>query len=703
VIDGTSRYKEVIEKPMRKILILLTAACSSAFAANQYVQHNFVSDLKGLADRTDPNLVNPWGIAASPTSPLWIANNHSGTATIYNGSGEPFPAAKPLVVKIPAPPGGTPPAAPSGQVFNEAGKGFEAAPGKPSVFLFSTEDGTISGWNPQANNGNAVVLIDHSGSGAVYKGLAYAQASSGPQLYAANFNSGNVEVYDANLNQLLLPRGFKDLSIPAGFAPFGIQTLNGKLYVTFAKQNDMKHDDVAGAGNGFIDVFDLNGVLITHLVSGGLLNSPWGLAIGSANFGDFANVLLVGNFGDGKINAYDPSTGVPMGTLADATGKALTIQGLWGLRFGNGSNGADTNELYFTAGISGNAGEAIESHGLFGAIQAAPLVTSNSFVNGASFQPGLAPNTWMSIVGSNLSATTRGWQNSDFVNGALPTKLDGVSVTVNGQPAYVEFVSPAQLNVLLPVNTAPGPAQVVVSNNGLSAAAVSVPMETFAPAFFLLNGKYIAATHADGVSLVGPTTLFPGSSTPAKPGETIVLYGTGFGPTNPATPDGQLVNTPANLVSNPTVLFGGAQADVSFAGLTATGLYQINLKVPASIAASGDIPVIAQLGGTASPATSMISVTVPQVTPPPPSPGSYAETINNFAFTPTPLTITAGSKVTWTNQQQGVPHTVVSDAGTFSSPVISDGKTYSVTLNTPGTYTYHCSIHPFMTAEITVK
>ena len=277
-------------------------------------------------------------------------------------------------------------------------------------------------------------------------------------------------------------------------------------------------------------------------------------------------------------------------------------------------------------------------------------------------------------------------------------------MTVNGQPAYVEFVSPAQLNVLIPVNTAPGPAQVVVSNNGLNAATVSVNVDTFAPAFFLLNGKYIAATHADGVSLVGPTALLPGA-TPAMPGETIVLYGTGFGPTNPATPDGQLVTTPANLVSNPTVLFGGAPADIAFAGLTATGLYQINLKVPESIAASGDIPVTAQLGGTASPETSLISVTVPQIVPEPPapSPGSFAEMINNFAFAPNPLTITAGSKVTWTNQQGGVPHTVVSDSGSFSSPLLSDGATYSVTLNTPGTYTYHCSIHPFMTGTITVK
>ena len=697
MIDGTSRYQEVIEKPMRKILILFTAACSIGFAANQYVQHNFVSDIAGLADRTDPNLTNPWGIAASPTSPLWIVNNHSGTATIYNGSGEPFPAAKPLVVQIPALAGGTATAAPSGQVFNEAGSGFEVAPGKPSVFVFSTEDGTLSGWNSQANDGNGVILIDRSSSGAVYKGLAYAQADSGPQLYAANFNSGNVEVFDASLNQVVLPGAFQDSSIPAGFAPFGIQNLNGKLYVTYAKQDNAKHDDVAGAGNGYIDVFDLNGVLITHLVSGGLLNSPWGLAIASANFGDFANALLVGNFGDGKINAYDPSTGAPLGTLADATGSSLTIQGLWGLRFGNGSGAADVNELYFTAGIAGNSGDEIESHGLFGAIQAAPSVTSNSFLNGASFKPGLAPNGWMSIVGSNLSATTRPWQDSDFVNGALPTKLDGVSVTVNGQPAYVEFVSPAQLNVLLPVNTAPGPAQVVVSNNGLSAATVSVNVDTFAPAFFLLSGQYIAATHADGVSLVGPAALLPGS-TPAAPGETIVLYGTGFGPTNPATPDGQVLTAPTNLVSNPTVLFGGAQADVAFAGLTATGLYQINLKVPASITASGDVPVIAQLGGTASPSTALISVAVPQVAPP----ESFADTINNFAFAPGGLTIPAGSKVTWTNQQS-VAHTVVSDTGSFSSPVLTDGSTYSVTLNTPGTYNYHCSIHPFMKGTITVQ
>ena len=327
-------------------------------AANQYVQHNLVSDLQGVADRVDPALVNPWGVVASPTSPFWLSDNGSGLSTLYNGSG----GAINLKVAIPAP-GGKAGAA-TGIIFNGTSF-FNAAPGKPSSFIFATEDGTIVGWNPQVDGTHGIILADRSASGAVYKGLAMATRSEGPLLYAANFNSGAIDVFDGNLNLLNLPGAFHDSGIPAGFAPFNIQNLGGTLYVTYAKQDADKHDDVAGIGNGYVDAYDLNGLLLQRLVAGGSLNSPWGLAIAPAGFGDFAGALLVGNFGNGSINAYDLTTGNFLGQMQDVKNNVIKIPGLWGLSFGNGAGSGDTKTLYFAAGIPGPT-DAVESHGLFG-------------------------------------------------------------------------------------------------------------------------------------------------------------------------------------------------------------------------------------------------------------------------------------------------------------------------------------------------
>jgi uncharacterized protein (TIGR03118 family) len=334
---------------------------------NSFLQHNLISDLPGIADITDANLVNPWGISASATSPFWISNNHSGSTTVYNGNGQPFPPASPIVVGIPAP-GGTDPGAITGQVFNST-TGFEVATGKPASFIFATEDGTVSGWNGSVDATHSVIKVDRSSAGAVYKGLALATAASGPQLYAANFNSGKVDVFDRNFAPVTTAGAFTDPNIPAGFAPFNIQNLGGKLYVTYAMQNDEKHDDVAGPGNGFVDVYDLSGTLLQRLVSSGPLNSPWGMAIAPANFGSFSNALLVGNFGDGMINAFDVSTGSLLGALQNKLGNPISIEGLWALQFGNGGNGGAADTLYFTAGIAG--GGVVEDHGLFGSLQAA--------------------------------------------------------------------------------------------------------------------------------------------------------------------------------------------------------------------------------------------------------------------------------------------------------------------------------------------
>ena len=235
-------------------------------------------------------------------------NNHSGVATVYDSSGK----AAPLVVTVPAG-SGAGPSSVTGQVFN-GGTGFVLQGAKPAAFLFCTEDGTISGWYNGIENNKAVIAVNRSGSGAVYKGLALGTSDTGPVLYAANFASGAIDVFGADFAPRTLAGTFADPALPAGFAPFNVYVTAGKIYVAYAKQDDEKEDDVPGKGNGFIDVFDANGRLTQRLVSGGHLNSPWGMVISRENFGDFSNSLLVGNFGDGTINAYNPSTGEFLGT-----------------------------------------------------------------------------------------------------------------------------------------------------------------------------------------------------------------------------------------------------------------------------------------------------------------------------------------------------------------------------------------------------
>jgi uncharacterized protein (TIGR03118 family) len=295
------------------------------------------------------------------------------------------------VTIAPATPGGDP-AAPTGQVFNafSASNAFTLQDGSPATFLFATEDGTISGWNKEAGT-QSIIAVNESanpadgsealGLGAVYKGLAIAQTDDGPMLYAANFRHGTVDMFDQNFDQV---KSFTDQDLPAGFAPFNVQVLGDKLFVTFAMQDDMKHDDVAGAGNGFVDEFDLEGHLLDRVASGGPLDSPWGLAIAPATFGSFAGDLLVGNFGDGTIDAFDPQQHDAFaGKLTDASGKPIAIPDLWELIPGNGGSAGDPNAIYFTAGVKD------EAHGLFGSLT--PDATPNPATMtaaGSSYQSG---------------------------------------------------------------------------------------------------------------------------------------------------------------------------------------------------------------------------------------------------------------------------------------------------------------------------
>jgi uncharacterized protein (TIGR03118 family) len=353
---------------------------------NAYVVTPLVSDLKDKAAVQDPVLQNSWGVTFTPAgSPFWIADNDTGCATLYDGDGTIVS----VQVKIPLPGGIVPqtdckpvtpntsptPAAPTGIIWNPTTNVATAflvptiSPPVAASFIFATEDGTISAWtNGLSPTGQAFLAVDNSKTptpalGAVYKGLAFGVNVNGDFIYATNFRAGTIDVFDHNYKPATtmdIAGDFVDPDIPAGFAPFDIKAIDGELFVTYAKQNAQRHDDVAGPGNGFVDVFDTDGHLLRRFASRGPLNSPWGIARASFAFGRFSGMILIGNFGDGHINVFD-SRGHFVDQLKDAHGKPLVIDGLWTLTLGGGAK-SSPDTLYFTAGPNG------ETDGLFGTI-----------------------------------------------------------------------------------------------------------------------------------------------------------------------------------------------------------------------------------------------------------------------------------------------------------------------------------------------
>jgi uncharacterized protein (TIGR03118 family) len=414
LLAGSRRCKGTsVRKPTRSRLEVEPLE-ERALLAGNVLQTNLVSDLPGVARLQDPNLVNPWGISESSGSPFWVSDNNAGVSTLYNAPAHPAAgqapfSINPLVVSIPTP--GDPLGAngtPTGTVFNIDGSatgGFTVSGvdtngnpiTAPAVFLFDTEDGTLVGWNPAVNPKGfdpakagtyAIIAADNSGNnftepdplqqtGAVYKGLSTASSispifagdpSSTTVLYAANFRSGKIEVYDPSFKLVTLTAGaFSDPKLPKDYAPLNVQVLGDKVYVTYAQQDAAKHDDVAGHGHGFVDVFNLDGTpglpgRKERLVSRGPLDSPWGLAIAPSRFGNVAGDLLVGNFGNGFINVFNPTTGKFLGQMKDPDGEPIHIDGLWALQVGNGGNGGRADRVYFTAGLDH------EQHGLFGSL-----------------------------------------------------------------------------------------------------------------------------------------------------------------------------------------------------------------------------------------------------------------------------------------------------------------------------------------------
>lgn len=338
------------------------AASKPAPASTQagFQQTNLVSDIAGNAAHTDPFLLNPWGVAFEPGQSFWIVDNDRGSAKVFDSSGNPD---RPSAISIPPVSGSTDPSRPTSIVFNPIAEDFLVRD-TPAQFLFASEDGTISTWSTINGNfpTNALLAVDDSASGAVYKGLAIMTPQCCREyLASANFRGGFIATYDVGFNLLATLGSFKDSNLPVGYAPFNIQRIGTEVFVTYAVQDATGTNPVAAPGNGIVNVFDQEGNFIRRFAANGPLNAPWGIVQASANFGHFSNDILIGNFGDGTINAFDPATGTFLGQLKDTAGNVIINPGLWALMFRSDGVGSP-NTLYFTAGSSG------EDHGLFGAI-----------------------------------------------------------------------------------------------------------------------------------------------------------------------------------------------------------------------------------------------------------------------------------------------------------------------------------------------
>jgi uncharacterized protein (TIGR03118 family) len=339
------------------LALAAAAPLAAAPPGGSYMVTPLVSDIPGAAAVTDPHLVNGWGLARSTTSPWWVADNGTDLSTLYTSSGSIVP----LVVQVD---GG-----PTGAIFAGIAGNFLVATTAsstlaPASFIFASEDGMIRAWR---GGSTAALVTAHGGPDAIYKGLAIAQTDAGPLLYAADFHNARVDVFNGAWQNVTPADSFVDPMLPDDYAPFGIQTIAGRVFVSYAKQDAHAEDEIAGEGRGFVDAYDLDGHLLTRVAQHGQLNAPWGLALAPASFGRFAGDLLVGNFGDGQINAYEQTASgfEHRGTLRNSDGGKLMIDGLWALEFGNSGSNGDPDTLFFTAGPDD------ESHGLFGTIKPA--------------------------------------------------------------------------------------------------------------------------------------------------------------------------------------------------------------------------------------------------------------------------------------------------------------------------------------------
>ncbi len=451
------RYRPTVE-------ILEDRFVPSGDLTGGYVQINLASDVPGLARVLDPYLVNAWGLSYSPTGPYWIAEAGMGVSDLLDGRGDIVP----LVVNIPSTFGG--PGIPTGTVFNSGPRFVVSANGVSAAgqFLFATADGTISAWAPAADMDNAIVAVDNSSQGAVYLGLAIATDGNGQTfIYAADNGNGRIDVFDDHFNPVYFRNAFVDPNLPDGFAPFNVQLIDDRLFVTYAPYEDVGY---ASYGEGLIDVYNIDGTFVERFATGGPLDLPWGVALAPDGFGIYGGALLVGNNGDGRISAFDPLTGDFLGQLTDDNGDPIANPNLWGLSFGNGHMGGDANTLFFAAGYEDDA------HGLFGAIQgplnrgadtAGPLGFDPTFPGERDDYP-LPP-----MAGPNLTPPER---NQPSV-ALLPSSSSSIALA----PTLTTFVQPsAGPNVSSSITVAPPTAPVVtvafvVTVDGNRTSTVGVP------------------------------------------------------------------------------------------------------------------------------------------------------------------------------------------------------------------------------------
>src|ERR1700760_1008310 len=401
----------------RLVLLALLPSLAHAQAANSYTQSNLISDGSVKAQQTDTQLINPWGVAIGQQTPFWINTAGTGLSEVYDAG-----ANKQFVVTIPATGSGKI-GSPTGIVFNSSTIDFALPQGSAALFIFDALDGTISAWNPSVTN--AVVVANNSASGAVYTGLAIVNNGTGNFLLAADFSKNEIDVFDSKFASAALGGNFTDPSIPSGFAPFNVHVINNQVFVMYAQQNPAGGLPITGAAAGYVSVFDNNGKFVARAISGGNLNAPWGLALAPASFGAFGGDLLVGNFGDGTINAYDPASFALKGQVQDSTGKPIQNGNLWEILFGSNGTG-DPNTLYFSAGVNNEKG------GLFGSIApTAPAAKGDFTIN-------LAQSALMVTQGGSATVQVSVSPSNGF---ASP-----VTFTVSGLPTGATFqFSPTSL------------------------------------------------------------------------------------------------------------------------------------------------------------------------------------------------------------------------------------------------------------------
>jgi uncharacterized protein (TIGR03118 family) len=501
---GQAATGSVVETPTTTGTLTYTLSCSGGAyggstqqsvtltvnAPSAYSATGLVADTAGGgAITTDANLVNPWGIAFGPATFSWVANNHSETSTLYDGNGKAQPAAAPLIVSFAAGAGGVS-FDPTGVVYN-ASTDFAITSGANTGvarFIFVGEGGMIAGWAPGVDATHAITTYADAG-GAVYKGLAIANNGTGNFLYATDFHNGKVDVFDATFTRQTPSAtsfSFTDPTLPAGYAPFGIQALNTgtggatQIYVTYAQQSPPdNHDNANGAGLGLVDVFDTNGTLVKHLIpAGDRLNAPWGLARAPADFGSLSGSLLVGNFGDGKINGYDPTTGAYIGTIANAGGAALAAPGLWGIAFGNGASNQPRNTLFFAAGPND------EANGAYGRIDlgatppvlgAPPVVAVTAPVGNVSGTVAVTATAQDAIAIASVEFFAAGVSLGAVTTPPYSVQWDTTTVA-NGSVTLTATATDVDGNV----GTSPGVA-VTVSNGAAATTLSQIQTSVFTP------------------------------------------------------------------------------------------------------------------------------------------------------------------------------------------------------------------------------